>query len=173
MKVFISYSFNNTERYLVSLLSNELRKKGFSVTSSSPPTIFNPSTYELNISNQINSADLFIGLMTKDGTNNKNAFNEWKYALNIRVTSILLIEKGVRLIPKELNLHPNIIRFDRENPNDAIQRIIALGNNNSNALQRVTPFSGTTTNANAKNGLIIGLAALGIAALIGLLAEDQ
>lgn len=156
MKVFISYSLNDVEQYILSILAKRLKEQG-DVVSTGYNTI---STFQNNQNlSQINNSNLFIGLITASGNANNNVIIEWQHARGRKIPSLLLIEETVSIAPQYKN-DPNIIKFNRNNPEPSID----LVRHRINASRSPQP----TNNDNA--WLIGGLAIL---ALIGLLSDDD
>ena len=74
--------------------------------------------------NEINSSNLFIGLITSAGESNQRVYNEWSYSSQQRrVPSFLLVEDTYPISQGILNSTINIIRFNRKNPHYAINII--------------------------------------------------
>lgn len=155
MRAFLSYSLNSQDHYILTLLASELKTKGFSVISGNDFYLQNSSPLTTS---QISKSQLFIGIMTGDGDENKRVQREWRIANLTKTPSILLIENTVRLDSKFNSSH---IIFDRHHPQLAVEelkKIINRKKNNSNE------------DSNALSW-IIGAAAL--LAIIGLLSDDK
>ena len=116
MKVFLSYSVNDRDQYILTLLSGELNKQGFTMTQSSD---FNVDMSELTKFN-VRKSQLFIGLMTGTGREKKRVYKEWQLAHNAKKPTILLIENTVRLNP---SFKFPYISFDRNDPRVAVQQL--------------------------------------------------
>ncbi len=157
MRAFISYSFNDSELYIVPLLASLLKKKGYSVVSSKNRLTNLPEYY---INTEIKNAHLFIGIISRGGNQKNKVFGEWKAAKYFRIPSLLLVEKGIRLI--DTNKNDRIIYFDRNNPENAINQIIELRN-----------IATHSSNDELRSLASIGLVALGIAAIVSLLSEKK
>lgn len=155
MKAFISYSLNDSEQFVLTILSQQLGEEGFIVISN----------YGLNFTNetqfQINNSNLLIGLITRSGDTNNRVFQEWQYASNRRIPAILLVENTVH-IHQSIQHNENVVRFDRNNPNRAIE---SVRNKISLAKQTVQ-----ANNDKAVAWIIGGVAVL---ALIGLLSNKK
>lgn len=158
MRAFISYSINDSEQYVLSILARKLKEQGFIVSSSYNlySTLVDFQTYS-----QLNKSSLFIGIVTGDGADINRVYQEWRIALQKRIPAILLVEDVVA-IGSELLSHPNIIRFNKTRPETSIEVV----RQKINASRQSTSQS----NDNAVAWVIGGLAVL---ALIGLLSNDD
>ena len=149
---------NDSEQYVLSVLAKKLREQG-DVVSTGYDSSF--SLMDYNIPHQINSANLFIGLITATGNANTRVLQEWNHAINRRIPSLLLIENRVPVNPP-YHGDPNIIRFDRMNPEPSIEMV----RNKINA-SRQSQLANTSGN----NAWLIG--GLAVLALIGLLSSED
>ncbi|MGB1204850.1 MAG: hypothetical protein ACPG5B_04340 [Chitinophagales bacterium] len=119
MKAFLSYSLNDTEHFIVTLLAQKLQEQGFYVTS---------GTYASNYVNnaqtnyEISTSNLFIGIITEMGQANKRVFNEWDYANHKKTPALLFVEDSY-VFEEKVSFPNKIIRFNRKNPQPAIDRI--------------------------------------------------
>lgn len=116
MKTFISYSINDTDQYLLTLLSSELYKKGVTITQSNDFHLDMSSLTKVNI----NKSNLFIGIITGQGQERERVLKEWQLANVSNVPSILMIENTVPIDPTFKS--PYII-FDRNYPQNAISQL--------------------------------------------------
>ena len=116
MRTFISYSINDTDQYLLTLLSSELYKKGVTITQSNDFHLDMSSLTKVNI----NKSNLFIGIITGFGQEKDRVLKEWQLANVSNVPSILLIENTVQIAP---NFNSPYIIFDRNNPQNAINQL--------------------------------------------------
>lgn len=156
MKVFISYSLNDAEQYILSILAKRLKEQGYVVSTGY--NINSTFRNDQNIS-QINNSNLFIGLITTFGNANDKVIQEWQYARTRKIPSLLLTENTVWSISPQYANDPNIIRFDRNNPEPSIESV-----------RRRIETSRSMQENNDSAWLIGGLAIL---ALIGLLADED
>lgn len=150
MNVFVSYSFNDSELYLLSLLLKKLRIQGHHVTTS--------DVYFENNEFNISNSDLFLGIVTNDSESINEVVTEWQLAKNHGVRSILLVEEGV-------NLNGNTvehIRFNRHNSEPAINELFGEARKPSKKSKKSDDLSDALVGA----GIIVGIAAL-IALLAG------
>ncbi len=121
MKAFLSYSLIQSDLYLISLLSRELLNVG--VTSKGTVYSSDPSEELVTITNyNIRTCDLFIGMLTGDGSIHQNAmvYQEWEIAIHFNKSRIFLIEDTVD-IPAEFT-EPYLI-YNRYNPNQVLQQL--------------------------------------------------
>jgi hypothetical protein len=154
MKAFISYSLNDQDQYILTLLSTELRNRGFVIRQSND---FHSEMSALTKVN-INQSQLFIGLLTGDGHELDRVQKEWRLANTATIPSILLIENTVNI---DLNFNSPFILFDRHNPQYSIDVLNA----------QMTKLKGKTSkDSNAWAWLLGGAAVL---AIIGLLSDDD
>lgn len=117
MKAFVSYSVSDNNEYTLSLLSLKLREKGFVVSTSQN---FYSNVLDWSTMSEINDAHLFIGLITYGGNERSRVLHEWEHAVSKNIPNILLIEDNVQV---HQNFTGNYIRFNRRNPQQAIQEI--------------------------------------------------
>jgi len=154
MRAFISYSLNDAEQFVLTILSGYLKEQGFIVSA-------NYDLFSNNIPTQLNKSNLFIGLITYNGNENDRVFNEWEQAISQKIPSLLLIESNVK-IDSSILQHPNVIIFDKYNPAPSIELV---KNKINSAKQNIQP-----KNNNAFAWILGGLAAI---VLIGLLSKDK
>lgn len=158
MKAFISYSLNDTDQYILSILANKLKIQGFTVTSSYN---LNSRLVDFETFTQLNKSSLFIGIITYDGTNVHRVYKEWQTAIKSNIPAILLIE-DIQTISQDLISHPNIIRFNRTKPESAIEYV------------RVMISNSKIINPQKNNDAIAWiLGGIAILALIDLLTNDD
>jgi hypothetical protein len=119
MIAFISYSISDSEQYVLTLLAQKLREKGFSVTSNYKQSSQFPDFQTINA---IKNADLFIGLVTNSGNSTVRVYNELQQAFLHNKPTIFLAEETVDLVPN-INNYPNTIKFNRYYPNLAIDEV--------------------------------------------------
>lgn len=147
MRVFISYSFQDEELYLLSLLIDKLQKQGHQIRTTD--FLMENNRFHMN------SSDLFIGIVTNHSDDFRNVLNDWEYAKQLNKKTILLIEEGVNVGNSSINF----VRFNRNNPEVAINQLLG-----------VKPNTSTKKSSDLEDGLLIGGIIVGIAALISLLA---
>lgn len=117
MKAFLSYSIQDSDQILITLLSRRLREKGFNVMTSQN---FFDKYLDFTTKNEIDRANLFIGIISKSTGYRDRVIQEWEHAKAAGIPTILLVENGVR-INSELNV--DYVRFNRNNPQGAISEI--------------------------------------------------
>ena len=152
MNVFVSYSFIDSEMYLLSLLLKKLREQGHIVETS--------DLYFENNDYNISKSDLFLGIVTNNSESINKVITDRKTANKHNVRSILLIEKGVNLNSDKIE-H---IRFDRSNPEGVIEKLFGASQASKN----------TPRKSNNQNDTIIGIGIIVvISALIALLSGKE
>jgi hypothetical protein len=158
MKAFVSYSFRDSELYIIILLFEQLRKSGYTVETSA----YNYSNLNFQNNLKIQGSDIFIGIITNDSNSVNYVINEWNIAKQINIKNILIIEDGVDVQdPRSLNF----IRFNRQSPTPAINKLFNIN----------TPTKQLTkkTNSDVEDALVAGGIIVGIAALIALLSGGK
>lgn len=155
MRAFISYSVNDKEQFVLTLLSSKLRQKGFVLTASQN---FHNEIIDFTTEKQITESHLFIGVITKQGIERRRVLNEWSYAKKRKIPNLLLIEDSINV--KE-DFRGNYVRFNRRNPQKAIDLI-------NSKMKRKGPSTKKETDILP---WILGGAAL--LAIIGLLSSDN
>ncbi|MFK7799083.1 MAG: hypothetical protein AB8E82_16645 [Aureispira sp.] len=159
MKAFLSYSLTDNDQFVIPLVTQKLQNKGFFVTNGSYKV---GNEIDVHTLNEINTSSLFIGIITNTANANQRVYKEWWHSSNRRIPSFLLVEDTYNLNPS-LNLenHPNLIRFNRNYPERAIDTIKLQINkskaNNNSKLDEAVPW-------------LLGGAAL--IALVALLSSD-
>ena len=157
--VFISYSIEDRNLHLITLLLEHLRKNNFHVSV---------STQWLDSKLRIANADYFIGIITSNSKSIDYVVKEWKTAQENNVPYILVVENGVRVEDPE-NL--SFIRFNRFNPQEAINKLLYKSQNRTLVPKKKTKDDEAISN------VIIGVAGIalvaGIAALISLLSKNK
>ena len=154
-KVFISYSIEDSNLHLITLLLEHLRNNNYDVIL---------SKYGLEYPMNILNANLFIGIITHKSKNSKNVEAEWQIAKKNNIQNILIVEEGVTI-----NDHNNIsyIRFNRSNPQDAIDKLFQRN-------KPTTPQKNKKNNDDVAANILLGVAVVaGIAALISLLSKNN
>lgn len=154
MKVFVSYSFEDSKLHLLSLLFENLRKEGHKIETSD--TFYDD--YLNNDDFKIYNSDLFLGIITNNSESISEVVKEWEIAQQNDVKSILLIEKGVKVDDNSIQY----IRFDRHNPKIAIDKLFGVAKKKVPAKSKNDDLGDALVGA----GIIVGVAAL-IALLAG------
>lgn len=148
MKAFVSYSFNDVELYIITLLFEQLGKSGYQVESSFESSNF----HKKNIS--ISQANIFLGIITNNSESVDHVIHEWNIAKNNNISNILLIEDGVNVTD------PNIkfIRFNRLTPRNAINQLFNINTLPAKTIKKQEDK--TLENVVVGAGILVGLAAL-------------
>jgi|SRR6185437_3426801 len=147
MKAFISYSFNQEEQYMATLLSYKLREQGFTlIQSSNSPFVDATTKYQIFLS------QLFIGVVTTNGQQWQRVLQEYDLAIQNGIPAALLIEDGV---PIANDFPGNYVRFNRANTKKAVEEI------KNRMVQQ-----GPKPNNEALGWVLGGAAVLGIIALL-------
>ncbi len=119
-QALVSYSLDETEFHILTLLSRSLRERDISII----PSYGNfDNKDEFLIRSSIKSAILFIGIITNSGKRNHNVYLEWLIARNNNVFNILLVEEGFSFIDPSVRHDPSILIFNRRNPLAQIEEI--------------------------------------------------
>lgn len=154
MKAFLSYSLNDKDQFILTLLSSELRKKGFVVKQSNDFQTEMSSITKVNIIN----SQIFIGIISGKGKEKKRVLKELRLSKTSNVPNLLLIENTVK-VPSDFK--HSYIYFDRLNPEIAISEL----------KKRLKPKERLQTSHSNAWAWALGGAAL--IAVIGLLASDD
>lgn len=162
MRAFISYSLNDSEQFVLSILAHKLKEQGFIVSSSYN---LSSSLIDFQTYSQLNKSTLFIGIITGSGMDINRVYSEWQVALQRRIPAILLIEDVVA-ISQELQNHPNIVRFNKLSPEVSIEAV----RQKISASSQVSIPTNEQSNDNKAAWLLGGLAVL---LLIGLLSKED
>lgn len=118
MKAFISYSINDSEQFVITLLSEKLRARGFSLTSKFTKDTSNIDAFTAM---EMKESSLFIGIITAFGSNNQKVISEHHFAVSKHIPALLLVEDNVQLAPDFVNY--NVIFFNRRHPHQAVDKI--------------------------------------------------
>lgn len=118
MFVFLSYSIHNTDSYLITLLADILRNKGYKIVHSSD---FKAPLSKLTQSN-IEKSDLFIGFITSNGEDLQRVNSEWRKATASHLPILLIVEDKVNVSYPSPHKY---ISFSRKDPSNAIHSINA------------------------------------------------
>lgn len=120
MKVFISYSINDKDQFILTLLSSELIKKGYEINQSID---FQKDEISSLTKINISKSELFIGIITGNGFEQKRIMHEWRRAKVGKVPAILLVENTV---PVSENFKFEYVIFNRKKPEIAIDNLKKL-----------------------------------------------
>ncbi|MBQ4478622.1 MAG: toll/interleukin-1 receptor domain-containing protein [Bacteroidales bacterium] len=154
-QVFISYSIEDSNLYLITLLLEHLKRNKYSVAV---------SAHWEGSESKIAVSDVFIGIITNNSNSVDYVVKEWKIAKENNIPDLLIVEDGVK-IDKSSNL--SYIRFNRSNPDEAIDKLF---NNNKFATQTKQKNNNTDITSDIFKGIIL---IAGLAALISLLSKSK
>lgn len=118
MNVFLSYALTAADLPVVTLIADYLRRKGFGVFTRYD---FSTGGQYAQMATQIKT-NLYIGVVTATGQQNKLVIEEWNTAKQNRIPSLLLVEQRIPLAP-DLRQDPTVLRFNRNDPAAAIRAI--------------------------------------------------
>lgn len=154
-KVFLSYSIEDSNLYLITLLLEHLRKNNYSVSV---------SAHWEGSESKIATSDIFIGIITNNSNSVNYVVKEWKIAKEKNIPNRLIVEDGVKI---EKSSEISYIPFNRTNPDEAIDKLF---NNNKPA----TPTKKKQNNADATSDILkVIVLVAGLAAFISLLSKSK
>ena len=116
MKAFLSYSLNDSDQFILTLLAEELTSRGFSITQSND---FNTEMSLITKSNN-HKSNFFIGLISGKGNEKNRVENEWRLAYDSKIPSVLIVEDTVTI---NNTFKSHCIFFNRNNPDKAVQEL--------------------------------------------------
>jgi len=118
---FISYSMDDNQLYVLSLISEYLSNNGYYVENTYN-SLNSGQNFEFAIRNKIAKTDLFIGIASHSGVNSQAVMKEWEIAQINKKTSVFIIEDTVPINPafEQGNL---IIRFNRHFPEESVNNL--------------------------------------------------
>jgi len=154
---FISYSMNDSDLYVLSLISEYLAENDYYIYTNYNNSVSIGQNIEYTIQNQIAKSDLFIGIASNSGINSQWVHKEWEIAQRNKKTAVFLIEDNVPINP-EFAQGNFIIRFNRQYPEESLRH-----------LRNMIDEQKKETSNKALNWIVGGV--LGIA-LIKLLSDD-
>lgn len=153
-RVFISYSIEDSNLHLISLLLEHLRKNNYSVSV---------SNQWIDSDLKIANSDIFIGIITNKSNSIDYVVKEWQVARGKKIPDVLIVEEGVNV---DESSDINFIRFNRANPQSAINKLFER--NKTTAAQK------KKKNNDDVADVLLGVAVVaGIAALISLLSKNK
>lgn len=154
-RVYISYSIEDRNLHLITLLLEHLRKNNYSVSV---------SNQWIDSDLKIANSDIFIGIITNKSNSIDYVVKEWQTAKKNNIQNILIVEEGVSINDSNISY----IRFNRSNPQKAINDLFNYNNKSSEVSH------GKRGNGNDLANAILGVAVIaGVAALISLLSEKK
>lgn len=153
-KVFISYSIEDSNLHLITLLLEHLRKNNYSVSV---------SNQWIDSDLKIANSDIFIGIITNKSNSVGYVVKEWHVARENNIQNILIVEEGVTINdPNNISY----IRFNRSNPQDAIDKLFQRN-------KTITPQKNKKNSDDVANVLLGVAVVAGLAALISLLSKNK
>jgi hypothetical protein len=156
MRAFISYSINDTDQYVLTLLSSKLRSQGFIITTSQ--NFYNQRLDQMTM-NAISESHLFIGIIMRQSMERNRVMDEWKFSKRKNIPNLILIEDNVRI---QDGFQGNYIRFNRNNPKAAVDKI-------NNRMQQKR----TTSQSSSDDSLSWILGGAALLAIISLIAGED
>ncbi len=152
-RVFVSYSIEDRNLHLITLLLEYLRKNHYSVSV---------SNQWIDSDLKIANSDIFIGIVTNKSNSVDYVVKEWQVARENNVNGFLIIEEGVTINDSSIPY----IRFNRTNPQKAINELFNINKSVVSSQQK--------KNSNNVADVLLGVAVVaGIAALISLLSKNK
>ena len=155
-KVFVSYSIEDSKLHLITLLLEHLRKNNYSVSV---------SNQWVDSDLRIVNADVFIGIITNNSNSVNYVVKEWQVAQKENIPYVLVVENGVKIEDPE---NISFIRFNRENPQEAINQLFKIPPQN-----KPVPKKKKNNDDTISNVLIGTVIIAGLAALISLLSKNK
>lgn len=153
-RVFVSYSIEDSNLHLITLLLEHLRKNNYSVSV---------SNQWIDSDLKIANSDIFIGIITNKSNSIDYVVKEWQVARGKKIPDVLIVEEGVNV---DESSDINFIRFNRANPQSAINQLFNLNKH--------TVAQKKKENADDVADVLLGVAVVaGIAALISLLSKNK
>ena len=152
-RAFVSYSIEDRNLHLITLLLEHLRKNDYMISVSNH-----------GFTNCIINADIFIGIITQNSCNNKQVVSECQIARKNTIPFVLVVENGVKMPSDAQGM---FIRFDRSNPQEAIDKLFKI--------KKPVPIVPKKKNDDdmVRDVLIGAAVIIGIAALIRLLSQNE
>lgn len=117
MKAFLSYSLSDTQEYVVTIMARQLREKGYTLMTHSGTHL---GLNKLNTT--LRGCSLFIGVVTQRSNEYDRVVKEYNQADAWQIPALLLFERSVAYNAGVLD-HPNVVIFDRHNPNQALEHV--------------------------------------------------
>lgn len=151
-KVFISYSIEDSNLHLITLLLKHLRKNNYSVSV---------SNQWIDSDSEIASSNIFIGIITNKSNSVDFVKTKWQIARKNNIPYVLIVEEGVDI---DESSGIDFIRFNRTNPQNAINQLFQLN-------KHTTPQKKKKDNNDVADVLLGVAVVAGIAALISLLSK--
>jgi hypothetical protein len=152
-RAFVSYSIEDRNLFMITLLLEYLRNNNYVISVSNN-----------DFTNCIINADIFIGIITKNSSNNKHVVSECQIARKNNIPFVLVVENGVKMPSEAQGM---FIRFDRSNPQEAIDKLFKI--------KKPVPTVPKKKNDDdmVRDVLIGAVVIIGLAALIRLLSQNE
>lgn len=120
MRAYLSYSLNDEQQYVVTVLAQILREKGYVLTAGSgraglrilPGTSGDP----------LLGCNLFIGVVTRSGVESDRVIGEYNKAISYSIPALLLVDEGVAYA-SGIQASSNIVLFNHANPSGAMSLV--------------------------------------------------
>lgn len=155
-QVFISYSIEDSNLYLITLLLEHLKRNDYSVSV---------SAHWEGSESKIANSDIFIGIITNNSNSVGYVEKEWNIAKQNNIPYVLVVENGVKITnPQSISF----IRFDRSNPDEAIIQLFQIKDSNLPIAKKKKNKDDLVSDI-LKGTILIA----GIAALICLLSKNK
>lgn len=153
MRAYLSYSLNDGQQYVVTVLAQILREKKYVLTvgSGSPGLTVLPGFS----SDPVLGSQLFIGVVTRSGIESNRVISEYNKAVSYSIPALLLVDEGVAHA-RRIQASTNIVLFDQANPAAAMNLVRSRVKN-----ARIEPPSDDTS-----AWVLGGLAVLALIALL-------
>jgi len=119
MRAYLSYSLNDEQQYVVTVLAQVLREKGYELTVGGgrglrvlPGASRNPWI----------GCGLFIGVITQSGAESDRVIDEYNKAIDLSIPSLLLVDEN---IAKRAGIQPHngIVTFNASYPQAAMEQV--------------------------------------------------
>lgn len=121
MKAYIAYSLSDDEQYFVSVLTIRFGEQNLFTDGSQFD--YEGDVPSFSTRSRIKNSHFFLGVLTQDGNKSNFVCKEWLYALKIHIPAVLLIENNFLTLNSQIKNHPNILIFNRDNPEATIAQI--------------------------------------------------
>ena len=146
--VFLSFSIEDSNLYLITLLLEHLQKNNYSVSV---------SAHWEGSDIKIATSDIYIGIITNNSNSVNYVVKEWKIAKQNNIPYVLIVENGVKITnPQSIS----VIKFDRSSPEKAIIQLFQIKNSNHPISKKEKNNDDLVSDILKGTILIAGLAAL-------------
>ncbi len=121
MKAYLSYSLNDEQKYVITVLAKVLLEKGYTLTTGNGAHL---RILGNSFRHSISGSSLFIGVVTQTGLEAQRVYDEYIAATSMMVPSLLLIDEEVAM-RSSIFPSPNILMFNHYDPISAIETVRA------------------------------------------------